>query len=107
MIICRFVRICLGFGEPEDGSWDGWQRINTDTQKGGIFGIFRQGAIESSRTVFITGLAPDRKYTVRLAPGNTFICEATGKSLAEEGLQVKFDQRTDGNIYEVEENGDW
>ncbi len=55
-----------GFGEPQEGSWDGWQRINTDTKKGGIVGVFRQGALESSRTVFITGLAPDRTYTVRL-----------------------------------------
>jgi alpha-galactosidase len=90
-----------GFGEPREGSWDGWQRINTDTQKGGIFGIFRQGALESSRTVFITGLAPDRTYTVRKAPDNSFVYEATGKSLSEKGLQVAFDQMTDGNVYEV------
>ena len=23
-----------GFGEPQDGFWDGWQRLNTDTKKG-------------------------------------------------------------------------
>jgi alpha-galactosidase len=92
-----------GFGEPGQGSWDGWQRINTDTQKGGIIGIFRQGARESSRTVFIAGLSPDLTYTIRLAPGNTFICKATGQSLSEVGFRVKFDRMTDGNIYEVEE----
>jgi alpha-galactosidase len=90
-----------GFGEPGEGSWDGWQRINTDTRKGGIMGIFRQGALESSRTVFITGLAPDRVYSIHQAPGNTKIHEATGKSLAEKGFMVEFNRMTDGNIYEV------
>jgi alpha-galactosidase len=90
-----------GFGEPGEGSWDGWQRINTDTKQGGIIGVFRQGALESSRTVFITGLAPERTYAIRLAPDNKIIYEATGKSLAEKGLQVVFDRMTDGNIYEA------
>ena len=99
-----------GFGEPKEGSWDGWQRINTDTKKGGIIGIFRQGALESSRTVFITGLAPDRTYTIRQAPDNSFVYKATGKSLAEKGFQVAFDRMTDGNMYEVAGEivtGDW
>ena len=41
-----------GFGEPAEGFWDGWSRINTDTKSGGIIGVFRQGAAEKSRTVF-------------------------------------------------------
>ncbi len=32
-----------GFGEPQEGQWDGFQRINTDTKSGGIVGVFRQG----------------------------------------------------------------
>jgi alpha-galactosidase len=93
-------------GEPKNGSWDGWQRINTKTKKGGIMGVFRQGALESSRTVFITGLEPDREYTIRLAPGNAVIYEASGKSLAENGLRVTFNKLTDGNIFEVDEKSE-
>ncbi len=33
-----------GFGEPMDGRWDGFQRINTDSKQGGIIGVFRHGA---------------------------------------------------------------
>jgi alpha-galactosidase len=95
-----------GFGEPAAGSWDGWQRINTDTKKGGIIGVFRQGAMESSRTVFITGLAPDKTYTIRLAPDNIYVIEASGKSLAENGFQVVFERMTDGNLYEITMNNE-
>ena len=35
-----------GFGEPREGSWDGWMRINNDTHDGGIVGVFRQGALD-------------------------------------------------------------
>ncbi len=73
-------------------------------KKGGIFGIFRQGALESSRTVFVTGLAPDRTYTIRKAPESTVIYEATGKSLAEKGFQVVIDKMTDGILYEVDDS---
>jgi hypothetical protein len=59
--------------------------------------------MESSRMVFITGLAPDRKYNVRLAPDRTLVFESTGKALAEEGFKVTFEKMTEGNIYEVEE----
>lgn len=55
-----------GFGEPAEGSWDGWSRINTDTRNGGIAGIFRQGARESSRMVFLQGLDKQRRYLVLL-----------------------------------------
>lgn len=30
-----------GFERPQDGFWDGFQRINTDTKSGGIVGIFK------------------------------------------------------------------
>ena len=57
-----------GFGEPAEGRWDGWQRINFETREGGIFGVFRQGALERSRTVFLKDLRPEAQYVVRLAP---------------------------------------
>jgi alpha-galactosidase len=39
-----------GFGEPKKGAWDGLQRINFETHEGGIFGLFRQGALENNRS---------------------------------------------------------
>ncbi|MGV8090877.1 MAG: hypothetical protein AB2L24_03275 [Mangrovibacterium sp.] len=26
----------FGFGEPREGGWDGWQRINRETESGGL-----------------------------------------------------------------------
>ncbi|HLG40105.1 MAG TPA: glycoside hydrolase family 36 protein, partial [Chitinophagaceae bacterium] len=42
-----------GFGEPKEGMWDGFQRINTETKKGGIAGVFRQGSMETKRLVTV------------------------------------------------------
>jgi len=90
-----------GFGEPQEGAWDGWMRINTDSRQGGIFGVFRQGASEKSRTVFLAGLDPSKKYTVRLAPDHTKVLHASGKELMEKGFTVSIRKKYDGNIYEV------
>ncbi len=45
-----------GFGEPMEGMWDGFQRINTDTKNGGIIGIFRHGAQDTKRIVRVKDL---------------------------------------------------
>ena len=63
-----FRRDLPGFGEPKEGAWDGWMRINNDTRDGGIIGVFRQGALENSRRIYVKGLDPERSYVVRLAP---------------------------------------
>ncbi|WP_332367596.1 hypothetical protein [Spirosoma telluris] len=36
--IMSYRQDLAGFGEPMDGMWDGFQRINTETKKGGIVG---------------------------------------------------------------------
>ena len=33
-----FRQDLAGFGEPREGQWDGYQRINTETQSGGLVG---------------------------------------------------------------------
>ena len=93
-----------GFGEPSEGSWDGWTRINTDKKNGGIIGVFRQGAMERSRTVVVPGLDPSKRYTVFLAPEGKQISDLTGKQLSEDGFNVSFANSYDGNVYEVRIN---
>lgn len=90
-----------GFGEPAEGHWDGWQRINFDTREGGIIGVFRQGALEDSRQVFVEDLWPDEYYSVKLAPEGTEILQAKGRQLMEEGFLVAIKAKYDGTIYEI------
>lgn len=92
-----------GFGEPREGSWDAWARINTDNGKGGIIGIFRQGAHEKTRSVFIENLKPDSKYSVLLAPEGKEITVLSGRQLAGEGFAVTFGKEYDANVYEIRE----
>ena len=58
-----------GFGEPMEGMWDGFQRINTETKRGGIIGVFRQGSVETKRIVTIKYLDPDKTYQVKSMNG--------------------------------------
>lgn len=90
-----------GFGEPSEGSFDGWMRINFENNSGGIFGVFRQGSMENSRTVFLRDLDPAKNYVVRLAPDGQKVLKASGKMLMESGFRIKINNPYDGNIYEV------
>jgi alpha-galactosidase len=90
-----------GYGEPAEGSWDGYQRINTDTGSGGIVGIFRQGSVEPERKVTVKYLIPDSEYEVRKAPEGDIIIRSTGKDLAEKGFTVRFEKKYDGSVYEI------
>ncbi len=67
------------FGEPMEGHWDGWARINTDTKEGGIIGVFRQGAVEQSRVVTVDWLDPESKYAVVHAGDGEILLEMTGE----------------------------
>ncbi len=96
-----YRRDLAGFGEPKEGSWDGWQRINFQTQKGGIFGVFRQNALEKSRIIFLKDLLPDKIYSIKQAPENKLIKKASGKNLMQKGLEVKMEKSYDGKIFEV------
>ena len=90
-----------GFGEPKEGCWDGWQRINFQTMAGGIFGVFRQGALEDSRTVFLKDLKPDEDYVIRSAPSGELVFRAKGDELMLKGFPVKMEEKYDAKIFEV------
>jgi alpha-galactosidase len=90
-----------GYGEPSEGLWDGFQRINSDTGTGGIVGIFRQGSAEDKRIVTVKYLNPDYKYVIKKAPEGIIILTATGKELEKKGFAVKFEKDFDGALFEV------
>jgi alpha-galactosidase len=90
-----------GFGEPREGFWDGYMRINFKDKSGGIIGVFRQGSPENTRMVFLQDLKPDKTYVIRLAPENKSVLKASGEKLMKEGFPVKINELYGGNIYEV------
>ena len=90
------------FGEPTEGSWDAWSRINTDTKQGGIVGIFRQGSLDDQRTVSVPGLHANKHYLVKQAPLGEKVVELTGSELEEIGFKVKMTQKYDSKLFEIE-----
>jgi alpha-galactosidase len=90
-----------GFGEPAEGRWDGFQRINTDTRDGGIIGVFRQGSAEKQRQVFVRYLDPEREYAVYTGPEEKKVASMTGRQMLEEGFPVRFDKKYDGLLFEI------
>ena len=92
-----------GFGEPMEGMWDGFQRINTDSKKGGIIGIFRHGSVETKRVVTVNYLDPEKTYEVKSSDGKV-IETMTGKDLKEKGFFVDLNELYSGNLYEISEN---
>jgi alpha-galactosidase len=96
----NFRQDLAGFGEPSQGSWDGFQRINTETRAGGIVGIFRGGAPESSRTIVVRYLDPVATYEVRFMDGR--VCfRGTGSSLASPGFPVSLSTLYGGVLFEI------
>jgi alpha-galactosidase len=89
-----------GFGEPMQGMWDGFQRINTETQKGGIIGVFRHGAAEAKRVVTIHGLDSLKTYKIKQIDGK-IITAQTGKELFEKGFEVELNKQYDGALFEI------
>ena len=90
-----------GFGEPAVGFWDGFARINVDTKSGGIVGVFRENAAESSRTVTVRDLDPESKYGIYQGPGRKKVATLTGKELEEKGFVVHLEKRKDGELFEI------
>ena len=90
-----------GFGEPREGCWDGFQRINSETRSGGIIGIFRHGAAEIQRNVVVRNLDPNAAYQIKEAPTGNKLFTLTGKDLAEMGFPVKLNKLYDGALFEV------
>lgn len=99
--IMTYRQDLAGFGEPKDGCWDGFQRINTETRSGGTVGVFRQGGKDTERQVTIQFLDPVRKYIVKEIFSNAPIASGTGKELAESGFRVKLGRSYDGKLFEV------
>jgi len=90
-----------GYGEPAEGNWDGFQRINSASLSGGIAGIFRQGSPETRRTMTIQFLDPAAEYEVKNAPAGEVVFHATGEQLARTGFSVDLPKMYDGVIYEI------
>jgi len=89
------------YGEPTEGQWDGFQRINTETKSGGIVGVFNQGSIESQRQVTVQLLDPNVTYRILSAPEGKEIGKLTGNDLEEKGFQVKLENKYDGALFEI------
>ena len=99
--IMSFRQDLAGFGEPMEGMWDGFQRINTDTKKGGIVGVFRHGAVESKRLITVKYLHPDKNYTVKKMDGRLIVTK-TGKELQTAGFEVVLSKIYDGELFEIQ-----
>ncbi|MCY7355934.1 MAG: hypothetical protein LH609_00375 [Rudanella sp.] len=89
-----------GFGEPMDGMWDGFQRINTDMKRGGIVGVFRHGSPEMKRMVTVSQLEPALTYRVKTMDGKR-ITSLTGQALQTTGFAVNLTQLYDGELFEL------
>jgi alpha-galactosidase len=92
-----------GFGEPAEGAWDGFSRVNTETGSGGLVGVFRHGAAEESRVVFVPWLNEKKTYLVKQGFTGNIIVTQTGKELAEKGFSVKLTNKYDGELFEIVE----
>ena len=99
--IMSYRQDLFGFGEPLNGMWDGFQRINTDKKTGGIVGIFRQGSKENERTVFISYLDPAKMYTLKEAVTGKTIARASGKQFAENGFKINIAETFGGRLFEI------
>jgi len=97
--IMSFRQDLPGFGEPADGCWDGFCRINTETLSGGLVAVFRHGAKETTRTVTVPYLNPATTYTVRTPDKE--IAQMTGKDLSEKGFPVSLPAPCDAALFEI------
>ena len=99
--IMSFRQDLPGFGEPQEGAWDGFARVNTETKSGGLVGVFRHNAVERSRRVAVRGLDPDAKYVVLKGAKGERVAEMTGRELEEVGFEVVLSERCDGELFEI------
>ena len=98
--IMSYRQDLAGFGEPMDGMWDGFQRINTDTKAGGIVGIFRHGATETKRMVTVRQLDPANRYQVRSMDGK-LVASLSGQDLQTVGFPVTLIGQYTGELFEI------
>jgi len=98
--IMSFRQDLPGFGEPAEGMWDGFQRINTDTKKGGIIGVFRHGAVDMKRQVTVYYLDPDLTYDVISLNGKV-ITSLSGNELKSKGFELTLEGKYSGELFEI------
>ena len=98
--IMSFRQDLPGFGEPQEGMWDGFQRLNTESKSGGIIAVFRHGAVENKRTVTINYLDPESMYKVKTMDGNE-IASKSGKELKSGGIEITIPELFGGELFEV------
>jgi alpha-galactosidase len=89
-----------GFGEPMEGMWDGFQRINTETKNGGIIGVFRHGAVDNKRIVCVKYLDPVKTYQVKSMNGK-LITTLTGDELRTKGFGLTLSGLYSGELFEI------
>jgi alpha-galactosidase len=98
--IMSFRQDLAGFGEPKEGMWDGFQRINTDTKAGGIIGIFRHGAVETKRLVTVNYLLAGKMYKVKRLDGS-IMAVLSGDDLKTKGFEAALNKLYDGELFEI------
>jgi alpha-galactosidase len=101
--IMLFRQDLPGFGEPMQGSWDGFQRINTETKSGGIIGVFKQFSNNNERWVTINYLDENKEYHVVLAGTDKVVTAGTGEQLRRKGFKVVFEEEFQGELFEIKE----
>ncbi|MFD2934751.1 glycoside hydrolase family 36 protein [Spirosoma flavum] len=101
--IMSYRQDLAGFGEPMDGMWDGFQRINTETKAGGIVGIFRHGATEGKRMVTVRQLDPAKRYRVKAMDGKV-VASLSGQDLQTTGFPVTLTGKYVGELFEISAN---
>ena len=89
-----------GFGEPSEGNWDGFQRVNTDLKTGGIIGVFRHGAVETKRIVTVSGLDPAKIYEVKSMKSD-IIATLSGNELKMKGILLDLEELYSGELFEI------
>ena len=64
-------------------------------------GVFKQGAKETTRRIFLKDLNPESIYHVNQAPYGKTILKASGEKLMNEGFSVRIEKEFDGMIFEI------
>lgn len=98
--IMSYRQDLAGFGEPAYGQWDGFQRINTDSRRGGIVGVFRHGSAENERTVTVNYLDPEMIYRIKTVDGKQ-IAFLSGDKLRSSGIKIRLNNLYDGELLEI------
>lgn len=101
--VMNYRQDLAGFGEPAEGSWDGFQRINTETKAGGIVGVFRHGSQETNRRVTVNYLDSQKKYSVKEAISGKLVKQrVTGKQLSTVGFEVVIPDAYEGLLFQID-----